>query len=248
MTFLFPILLLGISIYVFYNAFTGKGKLYSLENIKDDAKEKVHKLLRAIYFVLGALMLVMALFNFLQTALYSNAIIEYEATDAYRTEFADVITDGTVTYENQTYTLDGKHSVEEMDAILRAAMEKHPEPFQSTSASCLGGGSSDIQKYYEATPLTDSDGKQVYTSSIGNVRSDTDDGSFLSKLYHAFSSKLLSILSYVFMGLALVGVVSVFLIIRKFTDKEKEAKAKVQATRPSMPSSAFNFDEEEKQE
>ena len=60
MAYLFPVLLLAMSVYVFYGAFTGKGKLYSLENIKEESKEKVHKLLRTIYFALGALMLLMA--------------------------------------------------------------------------------------------------------------------------------------------------------------------------------------------
>lgn len=246
MTYLFPILLLAMSVYVFYGAITGKGKLFSLENIKEESKAKVHKLLRGIYFALGAVMLLMAVSNFGQNVLYSNPIVEYEATDAYKTEFADVIKDGKVTYESKTYTLDGRHSVEEMDAILRAAMAAHPEPFQSNSMSCLGGGNTNIQKYYSAINVTDSDGRQVYESSIGGVRSDANDGSFLSKLYGALSSKLLSILSYVFMGLAVVGVVAIFVIIRKFTDKEKEAKTKAQATGQSMPSSAFNFDEDDK--
>ncbi len=247
MTYLFPILLFAMCIYVFYGAITGKGKLYSLENIKEESKEKVHKLLRTIYFAIGAILLLMAVFNFGQTVLYSNAIIEYEVTDAYKTEFADVITDGQVVYSDQAYPIEGKHSVEEMDAILRAAMAVHPEPFQSQSSmSCLGGGSSNIEKYYAASPLLDQNGRQVYTSTIGDVRSDADDGSFISKLYGALSSNLLSILSYVFMGLAVLGVVAVFIILRKFTDKEKEAKARAQATGQSMPSSAFNFDEDGK--
>ncbi len=249
MTYLFPILLLAMGIYVFYGAITGKGKLFSLENIKEESKEKVHKLLRGIYFALAAIMLLMALTNFGQSVLYSNAMIEYEATDVYKTEFSDVIKDGTVTYEGKTYTVEGKHTVEEMDAILRAAMAVHPDKFQSqqSAMSCLGGGTnSNVANYYKAIPVTDSNGKQVYTSSIGSVRSDANDGSFLSKLYNTIPSKLMSILSYIFMGLAVVGVVSIFLIIRKFTDKEKEQKTRAQQTGQSMPSSAFNFDEDDK--
>ena len=249
MTYLFPILLLAMSIYVFYSAITGKGRLFSMENIKEDAKEKVHKLLRTLYFVLGAIMLLMALSNFGQSVLYSNAMIEYEATDTYKSDFADVIKDGTVEYEGKTYTVEGRHSVEEMDAILRAAMAVHPDKFQSQSAgfSCLGGGaSSNVANYYKAIPVTDQNGRQVYTSSIGSVRSDANDGSFLSKLYSAISSKTMSILSYVFMGLAVLCVVAIFIIINKFTDKEKLAKARAQQVNPAMPSSAFNFDDEDK--
>ena len=97
-----------------------------------------------------------------------------------------------------------------------------------------------------AMMMTDSNGKQVYVSTIGSVRSDADDGSFVSKLYRSISSKMMSILSYITMGLALVGVVAIFVLIHKFTDKEKLAKAKARSSAgPAMPSSAFNFDEEE---
>lgn len=249
MAYLFPVLLLAMSVYVFYGAFTGKGKLYSLENIKEESKEKVHKLLRTIYFALGALMLLMAVTNFGQSVLYSNAIIEYEVTDTYKTDFSDVIKDGAVEYEGKTYSLDGKHTVEEMDAILRAAMAKHPDKFQAqqSAMSCFGGGvNNNVMNYYKAEQLKDANGRAVYTSTIGNVRSDANDGSFLSKLYGAISSKTMSILSYVFMGLAVVGVAAVFIIINRFTDKEKQAKSRAQATGQSMPSSAFNFDDEDK--
>ena len=249
MTYLFPILLLAMSIYVFYSAITGKGKLFSMENIKEEYKEKLHKLLRGIYFALGAVMLLMALCNFGQSVLYSNSLINYEATDVYKADFADVIKDGKVEYEGQMYTVDGEHSVEEMDAILRAAMAVHPDKFQSQSSgmSCFGTGTnSNVANYYKAIPVTDSNGKQVYKSTIGSVRSDTDDGSFLSKLYKSVSSKTMSILSYITMGLALAGVVAIFILINKFTDKEKLAKAKARSSAgPAMPSSAFNFDEEE---
>ena len=232
MAYLFPVLLLAMSVYVFYGAFTGKGKLYSLDNIKEESKEKVHKLLRTIYFALGALMLLMAVTNFGQSVLYSNAIVEYEVTDTYKTDFSDVIKDGAVEYEGKTYSLDGKHTVEEMDAILRAAMAKHPDKFQAqqSAMSCFGGGvNNNVMNYYKAEQLKDANGS-----------------SFLSKLYGAISSKTMSILSYVFMGLAVVGVAAVFIIINRFTDKEKQAKSRAQATGQSMPSSAFNFDDEEK--
>ena len=249
MTYLFPILLLAMSIYVFYGAITGKGKLYSLDNIKEDCKEKVHKYLRILYFVLGALILMMALTNFGQSVLYSNAIVEYEATDAYKTEFSDVITDGSVEYNGVIYTVEGKHTAEEMDAILRAAMAVHPDKFQTqqSALSCFGGGAnSNIAKDYSVASVLDSKGNPVYESTIRSVRSDSDDGSFISKLYGAISSKTMSILSYVFMGLSVLGVVAVFVITNRFTDKEKLAKARAQATGQSMPSSAFNFDESDK--
>ncbi len=249
MTYLFPILLLAMSAYVLYGAIAGKGKLFSLENIKDECKDKIRKYLRILYAALGVIVLLMAVVNFGQSVLYSNAIVEYEATDAYKTEFADVITDGTVEYGGMTYRVEGKHTVEEMDAILRAAMSAHPDKFQTqqSAMSCLGGGASaNVQNYYSASPVLDENGNAVYVSTIGSVRSDANDGSFLSKLYRAISSKAMSILSYVFMGLAVLCVVAIFVLINKFTDKEKLAKARAQQTGASMPSGAFRFDEEDK--
>ena len=202
----------------------GKGKLFSLENIKDECKDKIRKYLRILYAALGVIVLLMAVVNFGQSVLYSNAIVEYEATDAYKTEFADVITDGTVEYGGMTYRVEGKHTM-----------------------SCLGGGASaNVQNYYSASPVLDENGNAVYVSTIGSVRSDANDGSFLSKLYRAISSKAMSILSYVFMGLAVLCVVAIFVLINKFTDKEKLAKTRAQQTGASMPSGAFQFDEEDK--
>ena len=50
------------------------------------------------------------------------------------------------------------------------------------------------------------------------------------------------------LGLAVVGVIAVFLVTRKFTDKEKLKKARQQQVHPSMPTGAFNFDDEPKEE
>ena len=251
MTYLFPLLLLAMGIYVLYGAIVGKGRLFAMENIKEEAKEKVHKWLRILYFALAGIMFLTAIANFGQTVLYSTPLSYYEATDAYKQDFADIIKDGKVTYNDTVYEVDGEHDVTGMNALLMAANEVHPEKLTDSSSSsmfsCMGSsGTSKVAQYYREIEVLDANGKRVYQSTIGTARSDTDDGSFLYKLYSAFSDTFLRVLSYVFMGLAVIGVVGLFLIIRKFTDKEKEAKARTYASQPSMPTSAFDFDEEDK--
>ena len=84
----------------------------------------------------------------------------------------------------------------------------------------------------------------VYVSSFSKTRSDATDGSFASKLY-GMSKTLWSVLNYVFLGLAVVVVVLLFVLTRKYTDKEKLAKSRAQTTgQSSMPSSEFEFEEE----
>lgn len=253
MTYLFPILLAAIGLYVLYSAIVGRGRLFALENIKEEEQDKVRKLLRLLYFGLAAIMLLMSVFNFGQTVLYTKQVTYYEVTPAYTADFSDIIKDGMVEYDSVKYPVEGQHDVNEMNAILMAANTAHPDKFTDNSASsmfsCFGSaGSNKIANYYKVIEVTDANGNKVYESTIKSVRSDANDGSFISKLYQTFSDTLLRVLSYVFLGLAIVGLVAVFLIIRKFTDKEKLAKAKAQAAGQVMPSSAFNFDEEEKNE
>ena len=252
MTYLFPLLLLAMGIYVLYGAIVGKGRLFAMENIKEEAKEKVHKMLRGLYFALAVVLFLTAAVNFTQSVLYSSPLNYYEVTQAYYTDFADIIKeDGTVQYQGEDYTVAGQHNVTEMNALLMAANAVHPEKLtdqsSSSAMSCLGSSASQskVAQYYNEIQVKDAEGNQVYQSTLGAVRSDANDGSFLSKLYGAFSNNLLRILSYVFMGIAIVGVIGLFVIIRKFTDKEKEAKTRTYANGNAMPSSAFNFDEEE---
>lgn len=253
MTYLFPILLVAMGVYVLYGAIKGSGRLFTMENIKEEAKEKVFKLLRILYFALAAVMILMAVVNFSQTVLYSQQVTYFEATPKYSEDFSDIIQDGTIEYQGIVYEVAGQHTRDEMSAILMRANEAHPEAFKSESSSsmfnCFGGSTTDPSAdYYKVIEITDAKGNKVYESTIGAVRSDANDGSFLSKLYGAIPDVLLRVLSYVFMGLAIVGIVSLFVIIRKFTDKEKEAKARSVTRGTSMPSSAFDFDDEDKKE
>ncbi len=292
MGLLFPVLLLLMSAYVLVGAIKGNGRLFSLENFKDDCKEKGKKVLRAIYFALAGIMLLMAVVNFAQSSLYGSSQAYYRVTDAYRESFPELAKDELVytatsqssgmsclgtTSSGQTKTIKADPTsqtltLEQLSALINKAAENHQDEldkyFPVTSAglmSCLGGSQRDYSKYYEQTNLikvvngedvpvyatTDAEkaeGHVVYTSSYGKVRSDANDGSFTSKLYGFLSPTLLTVLNYVFLGLAVAMLVLLFVITSKFTDKEKLRKARAQQSGvgASMPSGAFNFTEEDK--
>ena len=252
MTYLFPILLLAMGVYVLYGAITAKGRLFAMENIKEDCVDQAKKIMRILYFAIAALMILMAITNFGQTVLYSQDERYYELTEAYTTDFADIIEDGKVTYDNKSYTVEGHHTTDEMNAFLMAANAKHPEKFQTQSSSASlfscspSAAQTAIAQYYKESASTDAEGNPIYISTIGNIRSDANDGSFISKLYNTLSTTLLRVLSYVFMGLTIVLIVVLFIVIRKFTDKEKAEKARTYASGNAMPSGAFNFDEDKK--
>lgn len=291
MGLLFPVLLLAMGVYVLYGAIKGEGKLFSMENFKDESKDQAKKIMRILYFALAAIMLFMSLVNGLQTVLYSNKTTYYRVTDAYRDNFSDLLEDGELTFTTTEssgsglscfggastgtevtygpYSVDNqKMEMQEISAFINKAYNVYgtdPEKFPRTSGGIMscGGSSVDYSKYYEQTnmievvngediPVYPSDdptgtkGHVVYTSAYGGERSDSESGSFLSKLYGTCSLKLLTVLNYILLGLAVIGVIGVFLVTRKYTDKEKLKKAREQQVRPSMPSSAFTFDDEDK--
>ena len=286
--FLFPILLLAMGIYVLIGAIKGSGRLFTMDNFKDDSKPKAKKIMRILYFALACIMLLMSVVNGLETVLYTNKLTYYRVTDAYKDTFADLLEDGTLTYtatesassggmsclgvstsgEEVTY---GPYSVDdqnmditEISAFINKAYAVYKDdqtkfPLTSGGMMSCGGSTVDYSKYYQQSDLIDDAGNPiyeesqaanshvVYLSSIGNVRSDTDDGSFLYKLYHSLSLNLLSVFNYVLLGLAAAGLMTLFFITRKFTDKEKLKKAREQqVSGPSMPKGAFVFDEEDK--
>ena len=270
MGFLFPILLLVLSIYVLTGAIKGEGKLFSLENFKDDSKEKAKKIMRIIYFALAAIMLLMALTNGAQSLLYGNKLTYYKITEAYKEAFPDMIDENgfLVGHEGEDeYNVSNEKMTQAVaiggfiqDAYNKYGTDQTKFPRVSSGGLSCMGTSVDYDKYYKDTdlikvvngediPLYDEkdmdQGEVVYYSLYGNVRSDAKDGSFLSKLYGFFSQKLLSVLNYVFLGLAVIAVVGLFLVSRKYTDKEKLAKARAQQTGQSMPSSAFDFSDDD---
>ena len=292
MGLLFPVLLLAMGIYVLVGAIKGEGRLFTMENFKDDCIPKAKKSMRILYFALAAIMLLMALVNGLQSALYTNKLTYYRVTDAYRDTFPDLIENGQLTYTTTEsssagmsclgasqsegkevtygpYSVDNqKMEVSEISAFINKAYSVYGDdrekfPVTSSGLMSCGGSSVDYAKYYEQTDLLDdadnpvyahtdaekAAGHPVYLSSFSGTRSDANNGSFASKLYGFCNKTVLNVLNYVLIGLAIVGVVLIFVVTRKYTDKEKLQKARSQAQGyQSMPSSAFDFDADAKEE
>ena len=224
MSFLFTIVLLAIAGYVIYSAITAKGKLFEVENIIEAKIPQFLKILRPIYAVLGALMLVLALTSAYQNVVYSNTA--YVFADDFRTYFSDVIKEdgsieGTVGNVNETYDLTTMQSI--------FSNLKQPELPEGVSANYV-------------SVLTDETNQYVF---LGLGEKTVGQNETYTKLRAAISYKATQILTWVLMGVAVVLVIGIFVLINRFTDKEKLAKARAKAASggESMPSSAFEFEE-----
>ena len=160
---MFDWLLLAVSVYVLYAGIVGKGKLYSVENIKEGMEEEFKALSRKIYIFLGIAMVINSAASLLRNTFYA---------------------------------------------------------------------------YQEITPAAGT-AKAVY----GWVAiKDLGAFSFLT-------APVFDIISYVALALTLGLIVFLVVKMRKYVDKDAQAKSK-QSAAPrggsSMPSSAFNFDDEDK--
>ncbi len=291
-SFLFPILLLAMGVYVLYNAIKGEGKLFSMENFKEESKDQAKKIMRILYFALAAIMLIMAITNALSTVLYSNKVSYFRITEEYKKAFPDLISENGQLYKVVVNNQKGEFARDENGNLIEltdAAGDLKPynienekmdqniciggfiqyayylhgtdtSKFPQVSAGGLmscGGTTPKYDQYYNLTDRLDDNGEPIYDESLkenGHVaylsmfsgtRSDAKTDAFAVKLYGVFSQTLLTVLNYVFLGLAVLCVVAVFLVTRKFTDKEKLQKAREQQVRPSMPSDAFDFGDEE---
>ena len=68
---MFDWLLLAVSFYVLYAGIVGKGKLYSVENIKEGMEEEFKALSRKIYIFLGIAMVINSAASLLRNAFYT---------------------------------------------------------------------------------------------------------------------------------------------------------------------------------
>ena len=159
---MFDWLLLAVSFYVLYAGIVGKGKLYSVENIKEGKEEEFKQFSRKIYIYLGIAMVINSAASLLRNTFYA---------------------------------------------------------------------------YQEITPATET-AKAVYDWV---TLKDLGAFSFLTPV-------VFDVISYVALALTLGLIVLLVVKMRKYVDKNAQAKSGQGAAKPasSMPSSAFNFDEEDK--
>ncbi|HAX39945.1 MAG TPA: hypothetical protein DCY10_03560 [Clostridiales bacterium] len=83
---MFDWLLLAISFYVLYAGIVGKGRLYSVENIKEGMEEEFKALSRKIYIFLGIAMVINSGASILRNAFFAYQEIT-PATDTAAAEF-----------------------------------------------------------------------------------------------------------------------------------------------------------------
>ena len=229
MNFLFTIVLLAIAGYVLYSTVTGKGKLFSVDNILEEKIPQFIKLLRPLYLVLGVIMLVMALTSGFQNVVYAD--VAYRFTDDFKTYYADNI-DAKGNIKGTEANIDGLYGYNAMSSVFGTLPA--PEVPDGVNPS-----------YAEAA--TDENGEYLF---MGIGETFPGQNETYASLRNALSYHFTQILTWVMMGLAVVLVVLVFVLINKFTDKEKQAKAKAQARSggAAMPSSAFEFEDESSEE
>ena len=229
MNYLFTAALLAISVYVLWSAVTAKGKLFATENIMEEKVPQFRKLLRAIYLGLGVVMLIMALISGLQQGLYAGSNMAGRFTEDFRTYYADSIAaDGTI--KGTDVSVDGVYRADKINSVFSSL----PQPTIPDGAP--------TPTFAEAA--LDENGEPLYMLASESTPNENET---YAKWRTTFPYRTLHILTYVFMGIALVVIVGLFVLINKFTDKEKAAKAKATRTGTAMPSSAFDFDESDEQ-
>lgn len=217
----FNIIMLAISLYVLYAGIVGKGRLYQADNIKEECKERFHSLMRKMFLGLGVVMVIMSVCNFTpQIAFKEEARIfvfnkEYTAPDGAQYAEGDVIS-----YDQ---------------AVLYSQEEPQPE-------GAAGGGLCAPAQVSPDSIASKGTTEIIYEQRIPQLYGDD----FEQKDYDNFK-KGFAIAGGVLMGVSVLILVGLFIIINKMTDKEKkqEQRKTAQQGAPSMPSSAFDFDDED---
>lgn len=226
MSYIFTLVLVGIAGFILYSAFTGKGKLFSVDNIIKDKIPQFKKLLRPIYFALGFIMLLMALTSAYQNIVYSDVL--YRFGDDFPVYFGDIIdADGMI--KGSDVNIAGVYNYSKMSSVFSNLQQ--PEIPEGVSPVF-------------AEAAKDENGNILY---LGLGETQPGQNQTYSSLRGVISYKATQTLTWIFMGVSIAIVIGLFILMNKFTDKEKVAKAKAQARSgsASLPSSAFDFDEDE---
>ena len=224
MNYIFTLVLFIIAGYVLYSAVVAKGRLFAVDNIKEDLIPLFKKILRPLYLGLGLLLLLMALTSLFQNVVYSEMC--YRFTDDFKTYYSENI-DSKGNIKGTSCNVDGTYSYTVMSSVFGNLPAPSNVP-EGTNPSY-------------AEPATDEQGNNLY---IGAGESEPNQNETYQKLRNAISYRLSQIITWVTMGLAVGLVILLFVIMNKFTDKEKAAKAKAIQSGAVLPQSAFEFDDE----
>ena len=221
MDILFQTILLVIAIYVIYAAIRGKGRLFQAEFIKEQFQDKYIKVLRILYLSLGGLMVLQVL-----AASGTNLLYDAKYTFHFTAPYEDA--------NGVKYEVDGREYTEdEMLAILATPVPsgEDGDSVQATAAPAPQGGS--LCDPYGGAPTQPVVGTPGYS-----IKEKAGKWAFLTPT-------LLNVLSYVFLGAALLALIGVFVAINIMTDKVKrrEAQAEIRREGDTLPKAAFEFDE-----
>lgn len=222
MDFIFTIVLLVIAFYVIWSAIRGEGKLFSTEYIYEEKIPEFKKILRILYGCMGFVMLCMALLTGIQTVLYKDTA--FTLNDQFETDYAEYIAeDGTLNIEGlETYNVNDAYPTATMSTILQGLPDLSIEEETEQKTTPV---------YYE----------EVGKLSMGETK--VGENETFASWKEVLTNKTIGILTWICMGLTVVGIVILFIVIRKYTNKEKQQEATAQASGSSMPKSAFEFDE-----
>lgn len=216
------IILAIVVVYVARPAFTGKGKLMALENVKEGKEKIAKKGLQICYLIMFFCALIMLLVNLLQSRGFT--------VDKYSVTFEDAFTaaDGTVYEKDQNLVM----TIEELQALFTAPATEETQSSGTAAYSCMGTANNyvSVPCKYEAIYETTKLGEKVPGADA----------------YAKF--KLVRTVSVIFFFISLADIVFLVVFTNKMTDKAKKEKAREAAEGrrvPGMPSQAFNFDADE---
>lgn len=150
---LFDWLLLAISVYVLYAGVTGKGRLYSMENIKEGKEQEFKTFSRKIYILLGIAMVINSGASLLRSSLYAYqevtaatdstaAVYEWVAQkDLGSFAFLTPLVFSIISYVALAITLG---LIVLLVVKMRSFMDKEAQAKKSESASCSRGSCSSM--------------------------------------------------------------------------------------------------------
>ncbi len=145
---LFDWLMLAIAVYVLYAGIVGKGRLYSVENIKEGKEEEFKSFSRKVYIYLGIAMVINSIASILRNTLYTSqevtpatesaaAVYEVVATrDLGAFSFLTPLVFNIITYVALAITLG---LIVLLVVMMRKYVDKNAQPKKSSGASCARG-------------------------------------------------------------------------------------------------------------
>ena len=218
------IILAVVAVYVAKPAFTGKGKLMEIENVKEGKEKIAKKGLRICYLVMFFSSLLMILVTLFQNRGFTVNSYTVTFNDAYS------VPGGTSYEKGQEVVM----TAEELNALYTSNTS---DSSSSSSSSSSGFSCAPSASNYVAVPC-----------KYAPIYETTEYSEKLPGKDAAEKYQFIRTMSVILFGISLADIIFLLVFTNKMTDKAKKQKAQERAQtgrRPAMPSGAFNFDENE---